>query len=123
MSARDHALLENGQPVPSPTSCDGVFAVIDTASKTGTDHDATAVTFFALDKHSGRAPLLILDWDIVQIEGALLETWLPMVFDRLEELSRLCGARQFGWGVDRGQELRNCPVAAGYPQAMASNRH
>ena len=57
------------------------------ASKTGTDHDATAVTFFALDKHSGRAPLLILDWDIAQIEGALLETWLPMVFDRLEELS------------------------------------
>ena len=45
-------LLENGQPVPSPTSCDCVFAVIDTASKTGTDHDATAVTFFALDKLS-----------------------------------------------------------------------
>jgi len=76
-----------------------VFAVIDTASKTGTDHDATAVTFFALDKLSGRAPLLILDWDIAQIEGALLETWLPMVFDRLEELSRLCGARHGSVGV------------------------
>jgi hypothetical protein len=92
-------LLENGQPVPSPKSCDGVFAVIDTASKTGTDHDATAVTFFALDKLSRRAPLLILDWDIAQIEGALLETWLPMVFDRLEELSRLCGARHGSVGV------------------------
>jgi hypothetical protein len=76
-----------------------VFAVIDTASKTGTDHDATAVTFFALDKLSRRAPLLILDWDIAQIEGALLETWLPMVFDRLEELSRLCGARHGSVGV------------------------
>jgi hypothetical protein len=92
-------LLENGQPVPSPKSCDGVFAVIDTASKTGTDHDATAVTFFALDGLSRRAPLLILDWDIAQIEGALLETWLPMVFDRLEELSRLCGARNGSLGV------------------------
>ena len=92
-------LLENGQPVPSPTSCDGVFAVIDTASKTGTDHDATAVTFFALDELSRRAPLLILDWDIAQIEGALLETWLPMVFGRLEELSRLCGARHGSVGV------------------------
>jgi hypothetical protein len=36
---------------------------------------------------------MILDWDIVQIEGALLETWLPAVFERLEELSRLCRAR------------------------------
>jgi hypothetical protein len=56
--------LENGQPVSYPTSCDGVFAVIDTASKTGTEHDATAVTFYALDKLSRHSPLLILDWDI-----------------------------------------------------------
>jgi hypothetical protein len=38
-------LLEQGQPVPYPKSCECVFAVIDTASKTGTDNDATAVTF------------------------------------------------------------------------------
>jgi hypothetical protein len=67
--------------------------VIDTASKTGTDNDATAVTYFALDRHSGRYPLIILDWDIIQIEGAILETWLPSVFVRLEELSNLCRAR------------------------------
>jgi hypothetical protein len=96
--ARDK-LLENGQPVSYPTSCDGVFAVIDTASKTGTEHDATAVTFFALDKLSRQSPLLILDWDITQIEGALLETWLPMVFGRLEELSRQCGARHGSLGA------------------------
>jgi hypothetical protein len=52
-----------------------------------------AVTFFALDRLNRHAPLLILDWDIAQIEGVLLKTWLPMVFDRLEKLSRLCGAR------------------------------
>src|SRR5262249_19540795 len=56
-------LLDQNQPVPYPSTCDGVFAVIDTASKTGTDNDATAVTFFALDGNSGRFPLLILDWD------------------------------------------------------------
>jgi hypothetical protein len=70
-----------------------VFAIIDTASKTGTEHDATAVTFFACDRYGSRFPLMILDWDIAQIEGALLETWLPMVFDRLEELSQICQAR------------------------------
>jgi hypothetical protein len=72
--------------------CDTVFAVIDTASKTGTENDGTAVTFFAHTAQPG-SPLIILDWDIVQIEGALLETWLPVVFQRLEELSRLCHAR------------------------------
>jgi len=91
-------LLLNGEPAPYPTTCDGVFAVIDTASKTGTEHDATAVTYFAVNRHTGPA-LLILDWDIHQIEGATLETWLPTVFLRLEELSRMCRARSGSLGA------------------------
>ncbi len=91
--SREKLLVDN-QPLPYPSICDGVFAVIDTASKTGTDNDATAVTFFAINKSFGGAPLLILDWDIAQIEGAILETWLPIVFQRLEELARICGARR-----------------------------
>jgi hypothetical protein len=86
-------LLVDGQPVPYPTRCDAVFAVIDTASKTGTDNDGTAVTYFAIDKHSRVAPVFILDWDITQIEGASLEKWLPSVFAHLEVLARSCGAR------------------------------
>ena len=43
-------LLDQNQPVGYPEHCDTVFAVIDTASKTGTDNDGTAVTFFALDQ-------------------------------------------------------------------------
>ena len=95
--SREKLLVDN-QPVPIPARCDAIFAVVDTASKTGTDNDATAVTFFALD-HIGRTPLLILDWDIAQIEGALLETWLPEVFARLEELARLCRARRGSIGA------------------------
>ncbi|MGA2410144.1 MAG: hypothetical protein ABSG46_07115 [Candidatus Binataceae bacterium] len=86
-------LLLDGQPVPYPSRCDSVFAVIDTASKTGTEHDATAVTYFAYDRHAANAPLLILDWDIVQIEGALLESWLPSVFSRLNALATHCRVR------------------------------
>ena len=89
--SREKLLVDN-QPLPLPAKCDAVFAVIDTASKTGTDNDATAVTFFARDL-VGKTRLLILDWDITQIEGAMLETWLPQVFARLEELARLCRAR------------------------------
>jgi hypothetical protein len=91
-------LLSQGQPLPFPKVCDGVFAVIDTASKTGTEHDATAVTFFAVNRL--RSPrLLILDWDIVQIEGAILEKWLPSVFSRLEDLARQCRARNGSLGA------------------------
>jgi len=89
--SREKLLVEK-RPLPLPPRCDFVFAVIDTASKTGTDNDATAMTFFAFDKF-GKIPLLILDWDIVQIEGAVLETWLLGVFQTLEELARLCRVR------------------------------
>jgi hypothetical protein len=81
-----------------PPWCEGVFAVIDTASKTGTHHDATAVTFFAM-RGGSTNQLMILDWDIAQIEGALLETWLPSVFGTLEELARLCRARNGSLGA------------------------
>jgi hypothetical protein len=96
--ARDN-LLVNGQPVPLPTHCECVFAVIDTASKTGTEHDGTAVTFFAMERYGSPYPLMILDWDIVQIEGALLETWLPFVFRRLKELAQQCRARMGSIGA------------------------
>jgi hypothetical protein len=91
-------LLVDGRPAPCPATCDGVFAVIDTASKTGTKNDATGVTYFAINKYSG-IPLLILDWDIVQIEGATLEVWLPSVFARLEELAQSCRARTGSLGA------------------------
>ncbi|HEX3496449.1 MAG TPA: hypothetical protein VHT02_04615 [Methylocella sp.] len=92
-------LLDQNRPVPYPAHCDGVFAVIDTASKTGTDNDATAVTFLAVNRHFGSLPLFILDWDIVQIEGGTLETWLPTVFRRLEELAGACRARRGSLGA------------------------
>ena len=52
--SREKLLVDN-QPLPYPSVCDGVFAVIDTASKTGTDNDATAVTFFAVNESFGGA--------------------------------------------------------------------
>ncbi len=86
-------LLVDGLPAPWPRHCESVFAVIDTASKTGTEHDATAVTYFAYDPHARGPQLLILDWDVVQIEGALLEAWLPQVFIQLNDLAKICRTR------------------------------
>lgn len=80
------------------THCDAVFAVIDTAVKDGQEHDGTAVIYFALTNTSPY-PLVMLDWDIIQIEGALLETWLPTVFQNLEAFAKTHGARNGSVGA------------------------
>jgi phage terminase large subunit-like protein len=91
-------LLEDGQPVEHPTRCDQVFAVIDTALKDGLEHDGTAVIYYARNKIAG-TPLVVLDWDLIQIEGALLEQWLPTVNQRLEELAAQTQAREGNVGM------------------------
>lgn len=94
----ESSLLEDGRPVPLPGKVDQVFAVIDTALKDNLEHDGTAVTFYGRNKYYG-TPLVILDWDILQIEGALLENWLPSVNMRLDELARLTNARHGNIGM------------------------
>ena len=91
-------LLVAGQPVESPARCDLVFAVIDTAVKTGSQHDGTAVSYWAYTRH-GEHSLICLDWDLVQIEGSLLEAWLPNVFRRCDELARECRSRSGSGGA------------------------
>lgn len=93
------SLLEKGQPVDYPKVCDTVFAVIDTATKTGREHDGTAVTYFAYTRYP-QPKLVVLDWDLVQIEGSLLERWLPNIFDRLKDLAAQCKARMGSIGAN-----------------------
>ncbi|MBU9604431.1 hypothetical protein [Burkholderia multivorans] len=103
----EESLLVDGEPVDYPTRCDQVFAVVDTALKDGLEHDGTAVTYFARNIITG-TPLTILDWDVLQIEGALLESWLPTVAQRCEELAAQVGARQGslgGWIEDKASGI------------------
>jgi len=79
-------------PAPTPPICDNVFAVIDTASKVGKSRDGTGCTFYAYTKYP-EEQLRILDWDLIQIEAAILEHWLPNVIQRCEELAVECNAR------------------------------
>lgn len=81
-------------PVPTPRRCDTVFSIIDTAIKSGQEHNSTAVAFFAYNALARPTWTWILDWDIVQIEGAQQADWLPGVHARGEELARECGARR-----------------------------
>jgi hypothetical protein len=91
-------LGSDGQGIALPTRCDGVFAIIDTAVKTGKKNDGTAVVYFARNRIVGY-PLIVLDWDVVQIEGSLLEAWLPTVYQNLEHLAKACGARMGSLGA------------------------
>jgi len=88
------ALLVDGKPVPMPAKCDAVFCTIDTAIKTGQEHDSTGVVFWAYDSLLTAQMVKILDYDLVKIEGAAQADWLPSVHARGEELARLCGARR-----------------------------
>jgi phage terminase large subunit-like protein len=85
-------LLIDGHPVKYPESCDSVFAIIDTAVKDGKQHDSTAVSYYAYRDYKNKIDLVLLDWDALQIEGALLDTWLPAVEQRLKELKAECKA-------------------------------
>lgn len=93
------SLLDEGQPVEWPSMCSSVFAVIDSATKTGKTNDGTSVIYFARGLLGAKHDLVVLDYDVQQIEGDLLEHWLPNVFARLEELAAACKAQMGSLGV------------------------
>lgn len=80
--------LVNGQPVNVKNKPQYVLATIDTALKGGAGNDGTAVVYWAFNPRDTIAPLYILDWDIVEIEGAMLEVWLPSVFRQLDDYAK-----------------------------------
>ena len=87
-------LLIDGVAPEWPTTCDAVFAIIDSAAKTGKANDGTAAVYFAYTRNPLTGPnLYVLDYDLVQIEGAMLEVWLPSVLRNLETMAKKCNAR------------------------------
>ena len=90
--------LENGAPVPYPEKCDAVFAILDTAVKSGSENDATAVLYCATTQHYGHK-LIWLDYELHSIEAASLEYLAPTILQRLEVLSAQCKARNGSVGM------------------------
>lgn len=86
----EYSLLIDGKPIPTPTMASCVFATIDTAFKTGKENDGTGVVYWALSMHNHWPGyrLVILDYDYKQIDGAMLETWLPTVISRLDAYAK-----------------------------------
>jgi hypothetical protein len=77
------------KPIDMPQRVDFVYAVIDSAMKTGSAHDGLAMTIYARSiLNTINPPLVICHWDYVQIQGSMLITWLPSVFILLEVLAK-----------------------------------
>ena len=87
------SLLVDGHGVQYPELPEGVFATIDTAVKDGAENDGTGVIFWALNKYGKGAPLTVLDWDLTQITADTQISWMPNIFQRLEQLAKECRAR------------------------------
>ena len=87
------AMLTEGLAEPLPERCLYVFATLDTAVKTGKENDGTAVVYWAYELLGEEKWLKIIDYDYLQIEGSMLEMWLPVIYRNLEEHARSCGAR------------------------------
>lgn len=120
------SLLIDGKPVamPKPVKC--VYAIIDSATKTGREHDGLAVGYFALMANDFTTyKLAVLDWDLTQIEGAFLINWLPGVFAQLEAFAKECNALEGSAGAliedkNSGSILLQQAANAGLP-AQAIN--
>lgn len=92
-------LGDDGLPVPMPTKCDAVFAIMDCAVKSGSSNDGTGVLYCAYTDVGREHKLVWLDYELESIDAAMLENMAPRVLARGEELARLCGARQGFVGV------------------------
>lgn len=80
---------------PMPKKCDLVFAKIDSALKSGREHDGTGILYCARENQfepEFRKGLSLLDYDLVQIDADLLITHLPKIYERLDHLAKRCGA-------------------------------
>lgn len=93
-------LLVDGKPVAMPDVLEGVYAVIDTANKSGLEHDGLAVIYVGIRPDDvNESKLVVLGWDITQINANFLIDWLPGVFAQLEEFAKKCHALQGSLGA------------------------
>jgi hypothetical protein len=92
----------DGLPEPVPPIWGGVYACVDSALKSGLEHDGTGVVYVAYqrpDYSPDRLPhIYVLDWELTSIDGHLLIDYLPRIQRRIEELVReyCCRAGNLG---------------------------
>jgi hypothetical protein len=82
--------LVDGNPVQYPSWCMTVFAVLDTGIKTNQKHDASGLIYFSYNPNNRDQPLIILDYDLFQVEVTMLEHKMIEVYTKLEFYAKQC---------------------------------
>jgi hypothetical protein len=81
-------LQPDGSPWPDPPFLEVFFCCIDTAMKTVSANDGSAVVYVGVTEVvRGKWPILwILDWDLLQVGAGKIGPWFEMVWARCREL-------------------------------------
>jgi hypothetical protein len=85
-------LNENKEPLPIPSNCDYVIAVMDTAQKAEKQNDATAVIYCAITNYPNKT-MVVLDYDMFRIQSNFLESKMPAILNKLKEWHIQCNTR------------------------------
>ncbi len=80
------------KPVPWPKKVDLVFSISDTATKVGGKRDGTGTVHYGFCLYP-KPLLLVLDWNLIQIQADTLPVWLPGEMQVGQELATECRAR------------------------------
>jgi hypothetical protein len=92
------AMLNKGEPWPTPELFDTVFATLDSGVRGGQAHDASAVVYCGLNMTVAPLGLYILDWEAVELGAGDLELWFAGIGRTLSEYS--LKTRMGAQGVD-----------------------
>ena len=115
-------LQPDGEPWPEPERLDLVFAVIDSAIKTGSGADGTAALFCGVTGHRADTRILyFLDYDIVQVTAGVIEPWFEGVVARAREI---VGQRTLMAGAIYVEDAASGPIMIEkYPQFAQALPH
>jgi hypothetical protein len=90
--------LRTDVQIPLPNYCDAVFAVISTNMRPGRDTDGAACVFCAHYLNDFN-PLIVLDWDITELDSRLLDTWMSGMFAKLERYAQITNSLMGAQGI------------------------
>jgi phage terminase large subunit len=77
-------MLVDAAPVPVPNHCESVYATVHVSGKPGKDNMGAAVIYWASFVDNDK--VVALGWDYTEIEGNILDGWIPKVFSELDRL-------------------------------------
>jgi hypothetical protein len=85
-------MLIDGKPVEYPAFCTNILVIIDSAVKDKKANDATGVIYCAYVQIP-EPRLIILDYELIKIQGSSLIKLIPSIYMRAEVLAKQCKAR------------------------------